>query len=77
MFLKEDDSVYLWNPDGKMSDCLGGYDVLFFFTMETCDSLYRHVVALGGTRCEYDVFGVSTDEIGDVLGSRMSERVVF
>lgn len=49
--------------------------MLFFFTMETCDPFNRHVIALGGSRSEYDVLGISTDEISDVLQSRMSDKL--
>jgi hypothetical protein len=46
---------------------LGGYDVLFLFTMETCDPFNGHIVALGGPRRKDNVLRVSTDEIGNVL----------
>ena len=54
---------------------LGSDEMFFPIFVETGDTLDSHVVRLRCTRGEHNVFGISTDEVGDVLCPKYSDRI--
>ena len=55
----------------RVTYSLGGNDVLFLILVKPCHSFDDHVVTLRGTRGEDNVFGLGTDEVCDMLDSKM------